>query len=416
MVSIVRHSDLARWKSTGAWVLVYGRRKVGKSYFIRNFTKWDSYYFVGREGEIFVDSERISYEAFRRELAEKLKHNETVVVDEFQRLPSEFSDMLHSLGTRGRLVAVSSTLWLSREILSGRSPLLGMMTEFKMGLVDEADILVNLSSYVSDPKRLVEVSVLLREPWLTPVWERASNFERGVVQTLRYTVPALVGEVFREEERFLSRVYEGVLKAVASGKSVSSEIAAYLYSNRLMAAQDPSLVHPYLRVLERIGILEKVKFYGKNRYMYRHVSPVVDLFFYMDAKYGISERELEEEQALRVLREKMPLYVEQFVAYLLSKSMGLWAEKIVEPGHEVDVALVDFKSLKAAVEVKWRETLTSSDVEKIEERLSRYKCRKILVVPRGDVLPREPKGIEVFSAENLLELARTRVKKLQQQL
>ncbi|MHB9302916.1 hypothetical protein [Thermofilum pendens] len=40
---------MARWKSTGAWVLVYGRRKVGKSYFIRNFTKWDSYYFVGRE-------------------------------------------------------------------------------------------------------------------------------------------------------------------------------------------------------------------------------------------------------------------------------------------------------------------------------------------------------------------------------
>ena len=36
MVSIIRFSDIDRWRLTGRWILVYGRRKTGKTYFIRN--------------------------------------------------------------------------------------------------------------------------------------------------------------------------------------------------------------------------------------------------------------------------------------------------------------------------------------------------------------------------------------------
>ena len=49
---LIRYIDLWRWKRTGNRVLVYGRRKVGKSFFVRNFTHWDTYFHVKRDGGI----------------------------------------------------------------------------------------------------------------------------------------------------------------------------------------------------------------------------------------------------------------------------------------------------------------------------------------------------------------------------
>jgi len=47
MVSIIRFSDIDRWRLSGRWIFVYGR-KTGKTYFIRNHVKCDKYFFVSR--------------------------------------------------------------------------------------------------------------------------------------------------------------------------------------------------------------------------------------------------------------------------------------------------------------------------------------------------------------------------------
>ncbi|MCC5998978.1 MAG: ATP-binding protein, partial [Thermofilum sp.] len=176
MVSIIRFSDVERFRNTGRWVLVYGRRKVGKSFFVRSSVEYDRYYFVGRGGFIYEEDSVLSYEAFKREVVQSLERDEAVVVDEVQRLPGEFFDLLHRLGVRGRLVAVSSTLWLARELIGKRSPVLGLFSDFRMGLIDEVDILMNLRDKIGDKKKLVEYSIFLREPWLVPVWESAGDF------------------------------------------------------------------------------------------------------------------------------------------------------------------------------------------------------------------------------------------------
>lgn len=403
MISITRFSEIERWKNVGKWVIVYGRRKVGKSYFIRNYTKWNRYYFVGRSGSIFIDNERISYEAFSREVLQSLEREETIVVDEIQRLPEEFFDSLHNLGIRGRLIAIVSTLWLTKELLGKSSPLLGLFSEFGMKLIDEVDILVNLHEHVKDSKKLIEYSVFFREPWLFSIWERAEDIFEILPNTVKLTVPSLIGEIFSEEERTYSRTYDAILKAVADGKQISSEISSYLYSLKLIPAEDPSLIHPYLKILENIGLLEKVKIYGKNKYYYRHVSPVTDYYYYLDAKYGISEREIQPLQARKVLEEKIPHYVEQFMAKLLSKIMELWVEKIVEKDYEIDVALTDFKKLKIVAEIKWKKELTEKELRKIEEKLEKYACRKILIVLSEDILPRKPKELEVWDVKKILE-------------
>lgn len=404
VVSIIRYNEIGRWEKTGKWTLVYGRRKTGKSFFVKNFIGWDKYFFIGRSGEIFEEDDKISYDVFVRAVFDSLRENKTVVVDEIQRLPQEFYDRLHKSGVTGGLIAVSSTLWVAKKLMGEKSPLLGLFSEFRVDLIEEIDILENLSEHVKNPKQLIELSTYLREPWLLPLWERiGESCLLSMALNAKITVPALVGEIFHEEDKQLSSVYEGVLKAVSDGKRSSGEITNYLFSLKLIPAQNPSLVHPYLSVLHTLGLLEKTRVYGKNKYFYQHTSPVVDLFYYMDEKYGFSEREFPEKQVEGILREKIPLHVEQFFGNLMSKIFGLGKEKISERDYEVDIALTDFKKLKVVGEVKWKNRINKTEINRIEEVLNRFNCRRILLVPDKKLLGKKPEGIEVWDVRDILK-------------
>jgi len=410
VVSIIRFKDLESWKNVSKWVLVYGRRKTGKSYFVKNNVKWDKYYFVGRSGDIFVDDEKIGYETFIREAIQNLENEKTIVIDEIQRLPEEFFDRLHNIGVKGKLIAITSTIWLTKSLLGKRSPMLGLFSEFRMDIIDERDILLNLHDRIKDPKELIEYAVFLREPWLIPLWEETESFFDALPFNIKITVPALIGEIFTEEERQYSRIYDAILKAIANGKRISTEIASYLYSLRLIPAEDPSLVHPFLKILQNIGLIEKIKIYEKNKYYYRISSPIVDYYYYLEAKYGISEREIQLLQAKKVLEIKIPHYVEQFIMNLLSKIFGLWPEKIIEKEYKVDIALVDFKKLKAVVEVKWRKNITNEVLKEVERKLEKYNCRKIFIVPNKVELPASSEKLEIWDVKKILEIIQGKTK------
>lgn len=404
MVRLIRKEDIKRWKRAGKWTLVYGRRKTGKSFFVRHFIPWDRYFFVGRGGEVLEGDEQLPYDAFLHVALEGLKNGKTVVIDEIQRLPAQFHDRLHALGVTGELIAVSSTLWMAQKLLSKQSPLLGLFSEFKMGLIDERDVLSHLSLHIKDPKRLVELATYLREPWLLPFWEKGGeDCLLSMAADTKMTVPALIGEIFSEEQRQLSAVYEGILRAVADGKRVSGEIASSLFSRKVIGADNPSLVHPYLHTLHRLGILEKTPVFGKNRYTYAQVSPVLDLYYYLDEKYGFTERELPDPQIGRILQEKMPLHVEQFFGNLLSKLLGLGKTSLSGRDYEIDIALTDFKRLKVVGEVKWKHRLSKADIQRVEEVLGKFDCRRILIVPERSALPSEPTNIEVWDLAAILE-------------
>ncbi len=402
MISLIRNRDIRNWKNRGKWVLVYGRRKTGKSFFVRNFTKWDRYFFVGRSGEIFDGDEKITYETFVKLVFEGLRAEKIIVIDEIQRLPEEFYDRLHMIGVVGNLIALSSTLWLAKKLVGENSPLLGLFSEFQVDIIDEADIIRNLSGKVKDPRELIELCVYLREPWLIPLWEKSEDFFGSLSSDVKLTVPALLGEIFSEEDKTLTSVYEGILKAVASGKRVSGEITNHLFSLKSVAAQNPGLAHPYLQSLNRLGILEKIKVWNKERYFYFHKSPVIDLFYYMGEKYGASERDIPDYQAKKILEQKMPFHVEQFFRDFLSKKFGLGKSIISEKDYEIDIALTDFKKLKIVGEVKWKDAITKAEIRRAEDVLGKFDCRKILLVPDKKLLEREPEGIEVWDVSFIL--------------
>ncbi|MEM2136811.1 MAG: hypothetical protein QXI93_02510 [Candidatus Methanomethylicia archaeon] len=288
--------------------------------------------------------------------------------------------------------------------------MLGLFSEFQMNLIDERDIILNLQNYIKDPKKLIEYAVFLREPWLIPIWEQSEDIFNVIPFNVKITIPALIGEIFIEEEREYSRIYDAILKAIANGKQISTEIASHLHSLKLIPKDDPSMIQPFLKILQNMGLIEKIKIYDKNKYYYRHSSPLIDYYYYLDAKYGISEREIQTTQARKTLETKLPRYIEQFIMNLTSKTPGLWPEKIVNKSYEIDIALLDYKKLKAIIEVKWKKEITSETIREVEEKVEKYDCRKILVIPNEEELPQQPKKIEVWDAKKILGIIQSKQK------
>ncbi|MFH1222545.1 MAG: hypothetical protein V1492_05680, partial [Candidatus Micrarchaeota archaeon] len=64
----------------------------------------------------------------------------------------------------GKVILISSTLFLSKRLISEQSPLLGFFAEIPIGLIDIKDSMAELAKYDFDKKSLTELAILLKEP------------------------------------------------------------------------------------------------------------------------------------------------------------------------------------------------------------------------------------------------------------
>ena len=406
---IPRRIEVERLRSSLPWAMMYGRRKTGKTFIARRFLSFDKYFFVARDGVVLdLDTgEHYTYAEFVR-LVRELLGSKSIVVDEFHRLPPLFLDVLHADGVRGELVLITSTLWLSQRLLGSGSPLLGLVRPVKVGLVDEREIIAHLSREFRG-RGLVEASTYLREVMLSPFFggRDVVGFLAGYLYGNGPMLRELIGEVFREEERRLTEVYEGILRGVADGRHTSTELSTFLYSRGLIVKDNPGVTQKYLDLLTRMGLLERLRVYGRRKYRYYHLSPLLDLHFYLEAKYMYTEVETPRGYIEEVVEKKMPLHVEQYVRSLLAKIFGLQPVIIEKQGYEVDVALLRFNRLSVVAEVKWRLNVPSKSLRLAVERLERFKgARKILVVPEAARMSGLPGDVEVWGVDDLLAAAR----------
>lgn len=234
------------------------------------------------------------------------------------------------------------------------------------------------------------------------------EFLAGYLSSSGLLIGELVGEAFTEEERELTEVYRAIMKGIADGKETSTELSSFLYSLSLISKDNPGVLQRYLGVLTDMGILRRTQVTGKRRkkFVYRHASPLFDLHFYLEAKYAYTELETPVEFIRKAIDRKLPRHVEAFVEGLLAKSLGLRPVRIEMPDLELDIALQGFKKLEVVGEVKWKERVKREEVRRIEEKLNRFDCRRILVVPDENVLERKPEGVEVLTPEDLVEIAK----------
>lgn len=405
---IRRRIELSKLEGEG-WKMLYGRRKTGKTFLVRKFLDYDEFFFVERGGLVrdLKDGSAMTHREFMRLFPRLLKGGK-VVVDEFHRLPGSFLDALHAYSGTGEVILITSTLWLAkRRLLGTGSPLIGVVRPVKIDLIDERELLVELSGEVGG-KELIEASTYLREPLLVPLYRPPlREFLADYLSSSGLLIGELVGEAFTEEERELTEVYRALMKGIADGKETSTELSSLLYSLGLISKDNPGVLQKYLTTLTDMGILRKIPVTGKKRkkFAYRHSSPLLDLHFYIEAKYAYTELETPREFIRKAIDEKLPRHVESFIEGLLAKAYGLRPVKIELPQIELDVALQGFRRLELVGEVKWRKRIKTSEIRRVEEKLNRFKCRRVLVVPDEGALERKPSGIEVLTPEELLGIA-----------
>lgn len=390
-IIIERPTELKKIQETKKWILLYGRRKTGKTFITQTFIKYDEYFFVKTNKNILTkDNESITYETFIEILKRTLENNKLVVVDEFHRLGDEFFDFLHFTKKQGKLILISSTLFLSKKLISNKSALLGLFAEIQIGLISLNDTLKTIKSSLRhfnlSKKDELEIAILLREPitldyyFFTEDKKNAREIICSIILSSIRTIPALTGEIFLEEERELSNVYEGVLRSIAINKFNSGEISNYLFSKKLIKKDDPSIIQQYLNNLIYFGIIKRIELFNKKRFVYKLVSPLAKIYYYIDEKYNLSERKVSESEILPIINEVMPKVVEDSVREFLAEKYGLNESIYESKDLEIDGCLLKFNKPEILLEVKWGK-LNKKEILDIEENLKKIDAkRKILFV------------------------------------
>jgi len=404
---IIQREEAERLKANKHWIFVFGRRKTGKSFLVKNFIKWDEFFFVKRDKTILSESqESLSYDTFLSILKRELSNNKTIVVDEFHRLGRDFLDFIHSLDKKGKLIVISSTLYLSKNLIGSKSPILGLFTEFPIKIIELSDTLKALknTNIKLTKKELLENAIVLKEPITIDYFDENKKAREVLAEiflgTIK-TVPALVGEIFLEEEKTLSSVYEGILRAVAQGKIISTEIAGYLFSKKLITNNDASVVQQYLKNLINFGIIKKIEVYNKNKFVYKIISPLIKLFYYADEKYNISERDITPKEAERVIDDIMPRIVEDIIRGHVAEKAGLKEAVIEEKDYDIDACLLKFSKPEILIEVKWKSKIDNDEIAKVEKNLDKINAkRKILFVQDKNSVN---SSLEVMDVEDLLK-------------
>ena len=386
MMIIERPDLLATINAFPKWLFIYGRRKTGKTFLVTRFVPHDEYFFVKSNKSVFEkDGAEISLDAFMEILKRGMNEGKTIVIDEFHRLGTSFLDFLHANPGKGKVILISSTLYVSRRMISTHSPLLGLVAEVPVGLITLHDTLRAIVPLPLPKKERLETAIMAREPIVIEYLDQTRNLEprallANIVLMSKHTIPALTGEIFSEEERLLSAVYEGIIRAVASGKVGSGAISSELFSKRLIKKDDPSIIQQYLANLIAFGILKRIKVFNKNRFVYKIPSPLSRLFYYADEKYNIMERRIPMQELSTIIEEVMPRIVEDAVREAIAEKLGLQETILEDSDHDVDGCLLAFKKPAVFIEVKWGR-VSKEDVAKAERNASRISApRKILFV------------------------------------
>lgn len=345
-----------------------------------NSVEYDEYFFINRNRTILNEKNNGSllFEMFLEILRLNLENNKTVVVDEFHRLGDDFLDFIHSIKKNGKLILITSTLFLARNMLSSNSPLMGFFNEINVDIISLDESFRELRKLNFDKKNLLENAIIAREPQaIDYINKDSSTIIRDVLIGSIQTVPALLGEIFNEEERTITAIYNGILSAISTGNISSGKISSFLFSRKLLQKDDPSVIQSHLTNLVRIGILKKIHIYNKNRFAYKINSPLIRLFYYSEEKIGLTEHFNNTARLDDVIKAMIPRIVEDNVQEFLSIKYGLMETIIEDSDYDVDGYLLHYKNPEIALEVKWRNSI--NDINEIESKLMAIDAKRHLL-------------------------------------
>ncbi len=364
------------------WTLVYGRRKVGKTYMLKRFVDWDLYLLVGLEGTVWVEGADVgrldSMDAVVDLVMRSLRSGRTVIIDEFQRMSMGTLERIASVHPDGRLILSGSSMGVMNRVLGPGSPLLGRFREKRVMLVGPEDM------YTVYPKGLpIDHAPYLSDPWTVPIMGGKDVLRDlyGLLGGTVNTIPSLIGEIFHVEDRSLSEVYQGIMGCIGAGTTRSAKIASTLYLRDVIKKDSSSHVSSYINTLKKMGLVKEIGIFGQKRSAYRLASPVFAVYYQMDSLYGLERGLPGLEEVKENLRRIHQRCMEDYLVHLLARSMGGYARYSFEP--EIDAVVVDRKGRpRASIEVKWGR-LRNSDVDEFLEKTEHVDAPRYVVAKRA---------------------------------
>ncbi|MCK5772763.1 MAG: AAA family ATPase [Thermoplasmata archaeon] len=383
----------------GVWALLYGRRKTGKTYLLRHMIEDAQYILVGREGTVWIEGNpdrRIrSIDELTQHVREALERGERIILDEFQRIPMDDLEWISSVHPAGQLILSGSSMSVVKKVLGPGSPLLGRFRERRLSLISPIDLFRDDRSEFG-----LDHAPYLSDPWTIPLL-KGGDLLKDIYRLLEgtaYTVPSLVGEIFHEEDRTLSEIYQSLLSSIGSGRSRPHEMATDLFRKGVISKESPSQVSPYLKALEKMGLIESIRIFQKKRNTLRFASPVMTLYYYMDGKYGLEKGLPPFDTVKQNLRRIHSICMEHYLTRAFAKKMGGELRYSFDP--ELDGVVVNRNERPiAAIEVKWKD-LRGYDIENFMEKTRDLDCNKIILTRsnyRG-----EHEGVSILSERDII--------------
>lgn len=307
----------SRWRETGPQLLVlYGRRRVGKTELIRKFLQGKrSIYFLADGSPLERQLERFlgllerslglvvprGVNSWADALSLVAKTGRVVLaLDEFgymiqrdSRVLAEVQRAWDEVLSRSRVFVVlcgSAVSVMETDVLGARSPLYGRRTgQWKVEPMGLPDIAPFLKGYVPEDLARAYMTVGGVPAYLEKLDGRTGFFANVEARILTR------GEFLYDEPEFLMRAelrephsYFPIVEGIAQGRTRLSEISGH---SRIEVRSLPK----YLMVLQQLGVLEKVTPVGEKklktrRYVYRIRDPFFDFWFrYVYPEKGLLE-------------------------------------------------------------------------------------------------------------------------------
>ena len=348
---------------TKSWILLYGRRKTGKSYTVKTLLRPDLYITITRNLQALTqkpgETPRIQdLDKTLQTTTRTLSKNGFVVIDEFQRLPDKYWDLLVVPHPQGRLWLLASSYSIIHKVIEAKSPLLGIVYPIPYNIINYADTILSLA-----PRLPIEDAILwatlLRDPWITGMPglvkaiknnEKPWKYLARHASLLASTARSLIGEIFTEEERQLTKTYDAILQETATPHISPHEIAIKLHARGLLEKPSPGTITGILERLTRMGLINKTKLWRtrRARILYRHQSPLLAILYTLINKYAIDEIPTQPPHTLleNTIRETLAIQTQFSIGELLAEyHQGIQAYTILPHGKgDIDIVILDPKA------------------------------------------------------------------------
>ncbi len=380
---IIKRSEAQRISREKSWLMVYGRRKTGKTFLLRNFCKFDAYFLVKKDLSVFYDEKQITIDEMKKKAKELLVAGKSVAIDEFQRLEESFLEEFTVIHPKGKLVISGSSMRIVKKLFEPNSALLGFFTPVKIGFISPENALRELKGKLR-PAEAIELAAFIREPWLIPLYngENIVDFVHKAVTNSKFIISSLLGEIFSEEERELSKKYQAILRLLGSGIWNTKELASILYSRGIIPDSSVTHILQYLKNLEEMELVGSIKIYNSKSNFYRLSSPIMNIYYYLDSRYDISNREISKDEAKPTLEKLINLEIQNFVADFFAEKEGGRKEYYISPEKEFDFLITKRNRLELVGEVKWKKA-ELKDIEKFHETAQHLPGKKIVIFRQG---------------------------------